>query len=113
VYLPYEYWEVIVNEITSNDPEYGASMKQLTSSDEDGADSDFISSASWPEIDRGMLCLERAAGRVIGSPELVNEASESMPDVFLNSEIVRMIRCVLGVLQEARLRHMAYRVWVE
>ena len=111
VTIPREHWHLILDFADHLDAEKTEKLRSFSYA-ADGNSSDHIR-ASPEELESSLQFLDALANEIGRSPPLVPEATEEVPDEYVNEEHVRMLSAVGTVLRESLRLQQPFRAWVE
>ncbi|WP_019867403.1 hypothetical protein [Methylovulum miyakonense] len=111
VTLPKEHWDLILDFGEHLDANNTERLRSFSCS-ENNDPNDYIY-ALPEELETLVKFIENLADQISHSPPLVPEATEEIPDEYVNEEHVRMLKAVASVFRESLRLHQHFRAWIE
>ncbi|NEQ33722.1 MAG: hypothetical protein F6K04_22445 [Leptolyngbya sp. SIO4C5] len=110
VNIPRGHWELIIDYAKSIDVDLAEKLNFYSFSTEQNNDYVHFDSQELKKLVKFITHLSQ----VIQSAEPIHpKATEELPDIYENSEYVRMLEAVSAVFQEALDYGEAFRAWIE
>jgi hypothetical protein len=110
VRLPREYWELLIDFARRLDA--AEAERLLDQSGNAGWGNETIE-ADPATLPSSIAFMERVEDAIQAAPELVPEATEALPDAFVNEELARMVRAVRAVYEDSLRRGEPFDAWTE
>lgn len=111
VRIPKEHWDLILDFARSRDAEKAKKLASFSWAADDN-EYDYIY-ASTQELISLVAFLEELGREIELADPLVPEATEEIPDAFVNEEHVRMVNAIATVFREAIRLQQPFQAWVD
>ena len=109
--IPEEHWHLLLDHLATWDADAAKLIRRLSFNprfeEEDRID------ASPDELEQMIRSLEALSRHLADALPLVPQASEEVPDAYVNEEHVRMIAAVKVVASEALRLGRPFRAWID
>lgn len=111
VHIPKEHWNLILSFAKSLDSDKAEKL-DVYSWATDNNEYDYIY-ASAEELESLLVFMKELGRKIELAEPLVPEATEEVPDEYVNEEHVRMLNAVAAVFQESIRLRQPFRAWVD
>jgi hypothetical protein len=111
VRIPKEHWNLILRFGESLDPDKAEKLDAYSwAADNNEYDNIY---ASTEELEQLLIFIEELSRKIELADPLVPEATEEVPDEYVNEEHMRMLNAVVTVFRESIRLRQPFRAWVE
>lgn len=111
VRIPKEHWNLILRFAESLDQDKAEKLDAYSwAADNNEYDNIY---ASTEELEQLLIFIEELSRKIELADPLVPEATEEVPDEYVNEEHMRMLNAVATVFRESIRLRQPFRAWVE
>ena len=111
VRIPKEHWSLILSFAESLNQDKAEKLDAYSWAT-DNNEYNYIY-VSTQELESLLVFMEELGRKIELADPLVPEATEEVPDEYVNEEHVRMLNAVAAVFQESIRLHQPFRAWVD
>ena len=111
VHIPKEHWNLILNFAEALDQNKAEQLDTYSWAADDN-EYDYIY-ASTETLESLLVFMEELGRKIELAEPLVPEATEEVPDEYVNEEHIRMLKAVASVFRESIRLRQPFRAWVD
>lgn len=110
VHIPKEHWNLILHFAESLDQDKAEKLDAYSwAADNNEYNNIYVSKE---ELEQLLVFIEELSRKIELADPLVPEATEEVPDKYVNEEHIRMLNAVAAVFRESIRLQQPFRVWV-
>jgi hypothetical protein len=111
VHIPKEHWNLILHFAESLDQDKAEKLDAYSwAADNNEYNNIYVSKE---ELEQLLVFIEELSRKIELADPLVPEATEEVPDEYVNEEHVRMLNAVAAVFRESIRLRQPFRAWVD